>query len=177
MTLVGHSLTGVAIGIVCLPKSTSREWKMIYFTILMALANLPDFPFRYWGHDRYDISHSLFVNLFGILVIFPWGLFPSVRSFIIRLPVLWAGAFAWLSHLLLDSFYNHGHGIAIYWPVSRARLVFPIPWFSVLPNTPPPFTLRHFQIYGVELLAYGALVGFIMLIRHLLQAPQTLETR
>jgi hypothetical protein len=33
----------------------------------------------------------------------------------------------------LDSLYNHGHGVAIFWPLSDVRLALPIPWFAVAP--------------------------------------------
>ena len=38
----------------------------------VALANLPDWPLPNWGHDRHDISHSIFVNvgLIGLGMLF-----------------------------------------------------------------------------------------------------------
>lgn len=173
MTFVGHSLAGAAIGTICLPNNTSNQWKCVYFLIFILLANVPDLPVPYWGHDRYDISHSLFVNLLGIFLIVPWAAAPAIRHRIKHLSILVAASMAWLSHLLLDSFYNHGLGIAIYWPVSHARLALPVPWFSVLPNTPPPFTPRHLKIYGIELVAYGSLVVAIVVIRYSLHRWQT----
>jgi hypothetical protein len=166
MTLVGHTLTGVAIGVLCLPKHTTTPWKIFYFAFFMILPNIPDIPIRNWGHDRYDISHSLFVNLLFIMIFLIFlGIFTHIRTRIGNYCVMVGGSFAWLSHLLLDSFYNHGKGIAIYWPFSQARLVFPIPWFSVLPSSPPPFTPQILRIYLIELLAYFPVLFVAILIK------------
>jgi membrane-bound metal-dependent hydrolase YbcI (DUF457 family) len=172
MTFVGHSLTGVAIGTLCIPENTTTRWKGIYFAAFAALANFPDIPIRYWGHDRYDISHSIFVNLLLIGFVVAVIMFKRLHASLGGLHVMIGGSLAWLSHLLLDSFYNHGYGIAIYWPLSRARLTLPIPWFSVLPSTPPPLTMRHIEIYSIELLAYAPVVICALGLRFLWKHQQ-----
>jgi membrane-bound metal-dependent hydrolase YbcI (DUF457 family) len=67
------------------------------------------------------------------------------------------GAAAWLSHLLLDSFYNHGKGIAIFWPFSAARLTLPVRWFSTVPSA-YRFTLEALRVYAIEFASYFPLV-------------------
>ncbi|MEM7348849.1 MAG: metal-dependent hydrolase [Chloroflexota bacterium] len=173
MTTVGHALTGIAIGILCLPPNRSKRWKWRYFAGLVVLADVPDLPLPYWGHSRYSVSHSLFVNL-GIMLLVLLGVWllplaPSIK----QARVLFAGSAAWLSHFLLDSFYNHGDGVAIYWPISSGHLTLPIPWFSVLPK--PPLTLQHLQIVGIEFLVYGLVVGLAFLIRQQVQMHTSLS--
>ena len=128
---------GIAIGIFCLPQRTSAGWKVGYFAAFVVLPNIPDLPFPHWGHDRYDISHSLFVNLLLCLIMVALlGWHPNIRHSMGDGKVLGGGVATWLSHLVLDSFYNHGRGVAIFWPLSDAHLALPIPWFSVAPFPP-----------------------------------------
>ncbi len=154
MTQVGHVLTGAAIGVLCLPPHLSKRATGGYLVACALLANVPDFGFKNWGHDRYDISHSVFVNLLIILVLAAvlW-LLPAVRARIGGGTIILGGVASWLSHLLLDSFYNHGLGIAIFWPFSAARLALPIPWFSVL-NSPLPITWQVVQVWAIELASF-----------------------
>jgi membrane-bound metal-dependent hydrolase YbcI (DUF457 family) len=153
MTSVGHSLMGIAIGIFCVPQWTSARWKVGYFAAFVVLPNIPDLPFPHWGHDRYDISHSLFVNLLLCLIIVALlGWHPKIRHSIGDGKVLSGGVAAWLSHLVLDSFYNHGRGVPIFWPLSDAHLALPIPWFSVAPF--PPLSLALLQECAIEFASY-----------------------
>ena len=64
------------------------------------------------------------------------------------------GAGAWLSHLMLDSFYNHGHGVAIYWPFSNGRLNFSISWFDTLDVTQSIISRHNLSVYAIEFAAY-----------------------
>jgi membrane-bound metal-dependent hydrolase YbcI (DUF457 family) len=157
MTSVGHSLIGIAIGIFCLPLRVSARWKVGYFAAFVVLPNIPDLPFSHWGHDRYDISHSLFVNLLLCLIMVALlGWHPNIRHSIGDGKVLAGGMVTWLSHLVLDSLYNHGRGVAIFWPLSDARLALPIPWFSVVPF--PPLRLALLQAWAIEFASYLPLV-------------------
>jgi LexA-binding, inner membrane-associated putative hydrolase len=166
MTQVGHALTGTAIAVICLPKQTSWRHKLIHFVAFIALALVPDFPLPNWGHDKYYISHSLFMNLlfiFGLVILL--GLFKNIRSKIGGWVVSVCGAAAWLSHLLLDSFYNHGKGVVIFWPFSKGRLILPIPWLSVVKTLPPPITTELVRILLIEFVTFFPLVLFAILIR------------
>jgi LexA-binding, inner membrane-associated putative hydrolase len=167
MTQVGHALTGTAIAVLCLPKHTSRRYQSIHFAAFMALALVPDFRLPNWGHDKYYISHSLFMNLLLIFGVLIWlALFKNVRAKIGGWVVIACGAAAWLSHLLLDSFYNHGKGVAILWPFSKGRLILPIPWLSVVKTLPPPITTELVRILVIEFVTFSPLVLMAILIRY-----------
>ena len=166
MTLTAHLITGTALGVISMPKNYSKASKTIHMMIFAILADIPDWPIRNWGHDRYYFSHSVFVNLvpiFSILFIFLF--IPKVRNKIGGWPVLFAGAIAWLSHMLLDSFYNHGYGIRIFWPYSEARLILPIPWFVVTPGPALPVTPEKLREVLLEFVSFIPLVVLAVTIR------------
>ncbi len=165
MTGTGHTLTGAAVGVMCMPRQASAQGKAVHLAVFVLLANLPDLSLRNWGHDRYDVSHSVFVNLLIIVVAAAiLGSWKRANLWIGGWWVIAGGALAWLSHLLLDSFYSHGKGVAIFWPFSDARLVLPIPWFSVV-ESPPPITAAIIREFLVEFASYFPLVLLAILIR------------
>jgi membrane-bound metal-dependent hydrolase YbcI (DUF457 family) len=167
MTQVGHTLMGTALGILSLPPHASPGRKVGYLAAFALLANLPDLPLPYWGHDRYDVSHSLFVNLLlSLLAVALCAWQPGIRQRVGGPAVLVTGVLAWLSHLLLDAFYNHGHGVAIFWPFSPASLALPIPWFSVVPSI-PPITTAHLREYGAEFASYFPLTVGVYVLRRM----------
>jgi len=173
MTCVGHGLIGCAVGLTVLPRSSRWSARLLHLLAFAALANLPDLPLRYWGHDRYEISHSLFVSLVAIGLLSAAILLAQRRGRRLGLALLVAGALAWLSHLLLDSFYNHGQGVAIYWPFSEGRLVLPVPWLEVAKQ--PLLALgelslggQTLRVMGIELLTFGALPALALLLRRAL---------
>lgn len=162
MTQVGHTLTGLALGIASLPSSPSKTRWALQLGIFVVLANIPDIPLPYWGHGRYDVSHSIFVNLLlSMLALFAFGRFWGN----IGGRALGFGIVAWFSHLLLDTFYNHGLGVGIFWPFSTATLAFPIPWFSVVKPVWPPTT--QVILTGLaEFVSYAPLVLISLSIRN-----------
>ncbi len=165
MITVGHTLLGAAVAVVCLPKPCPWPRALGHSAAFMLAANVPDLPLPGWGHDRYDISHSVFSNaLLIVAVTAALGLPKPARRWVGGWGVLAALAGAWLSHLLLDSFYNHGRGVAIFWPVSSARLALPIPWFSVVPP-PPPFTAALWKEFAAEVVSYGPLLAAALVWR------------
>ena len=167
MTEVGHALTGTAIGVLCLPKDSSPRHKIVHFATFIALAIVPDYRIPNWGHDRYDISHSIFVNLLLIAsFVVLLAIFKDIRRKIGGWTVVVAGAAAWLSHLLLDSFYNHGKGIAIFWPISKARLILPIPWLSVVKQLPLPVTPELLRILLIEFVTFSPLILLAIVLRN-----------
>ena len=191
MTEVGHVITGAAIGVLCMPEKINTRQNILHITSFMLIATIPDWPFKNWGHDRYYFSHSLFVTLLFISLLIITFFFSNKRfSRIFRevaqirvptteiskepkklrskngnWPVIFSGSLAWLSHLLLDSFYNHGKGIAIYWPFSKARLALPIPWFDVGTGS-----LAHLmRVFLIEFISYLPLLLLALLIRWILK--------
>ncbi len=114
MTTVGHSLIGLSFSALAMPFLDTPRAKVCLAFTCIALANLPDWPLPNWGHDAYRISHSLFMNsLILVSLAFVVSLIPLLRRAIHP----WVAVFvclAWLSHLLLDSFYRHGHGVAVF---------------------------------------------------------------
>ena len=166
MTYVGHTIAGVSIGVLCMPTSWSPLRKTILLFTFAFLSNFPDAPLPCWGHNRYAISHSVFITLLaaailaGLLTLWRRG-----RRVIGGWPVIIGGILAWLSHLLLDSFYNHGKGIAIFWPISRARLNMPIPWFRIM-DVKNVFSLYNLEVYSIEALFYGGILMLCLLLRY-----------
>ena len=166
MTTVGHTLTGLGIGMICMPEKQPRRSKTIHLAFFGLLANVPDLPFPYWGHARYYISHSLFVALALMLALAcTLAFLPGLRARLGGWPVVIGGACAWLSHLLLDTLYNNGKGLRMFWPLSNFRMALPIPWFSAVQQKPPPFTPATMHIFLVELAFYGSMLLLVILLR------------
>ena len=167
MTPVGHSLVGATIAAACLPLRLSKTTCFLGFTSFIFLANLPDAPLPGWGHHRYYISHSVFVNvafIAGLLLI--GSLWRTGREQLGGWRMLTGGAAAWLSHFLLDTFYNHGRGLAMFWPLSDAHLALPIPWFSTMHPFPPYLNSHSIRVWAVELLVYSVLLGLALTWRY-----------
>ena len=156
MTFVGHSLTGAAIAVLAVRPQSSCRRVALTLAVFVVLANVPDLPFPNWGHDRYDISHSIF-TIFPLVLIFSAFIIlsPSLRTRAGGAAVVLAGALACCSHLLLDTFYNHGMGLAMFWPVSSGRVALPIPWFETLRTSLPKVTPHSLRVFGIEFLCYG----------------------
>ncbi len=153
MTQVGHCLFGASLAVVTAPAATSRRqaaWRIAAFALL---ANVPDLPLPGWGHQRYDISHSLFVNLALIA--------PAAAALRRRVALrdAAAGAGAWLTHLLLDTFYANNAGLAMFWPVSDARLHLPIALFRTTEHFQAASSPGNVRVYLVELAVYLPLLA------------------
>jgi membrane-bound metal-dependent hydrolase YbcI (DUF457 family) len=168
MTTVGHTLVGAAIGTVCLPRDSRGIKKVLHLLTFIVLANLPDLPVPMWGHNRYDISHSIFTNLIviGVLILLVclWSAIFHTR---LNRWILLCCGIAIFSHILLDSFYNHGLGIPIFWPFSDKSLVLPIPWLSVQGEMPPPVTLEMVRIWLYEFVTFCPVLLIAVWIRKL----------
>jgi membrane-bound metal-dependent hydrolase YbcI (DUF457 family) len=165
MTAVGHCLTGLCFASLTVPRSWHRKEKAVACAAFTFVATAPDFPLPFWGHFSYQVSHSLFVNLVVVAAVVGMLISsPARRSQVAWRWVMAGGAAAWLSHLLLDSFYSHGHGIRIFWPFSDAALNLPIPWFHVLrpDSLGDPAAL---WIFATEAVCYGALLGVCLIWR------------
>lgn len=158
MSPVGHTLTGLAIGAAAIPMDWSRRRKQVAFGCLALLANAPDLPLPDWGHERYDISHSIFTTLVGCLIVALLATWLLKLQKLFAWSLLLAGVEAWYSHLLLDTFYNHGKGLAVYWPLSDGRIALPIPWFRTL-SADQVFCWRNFRVAAIEAVCYGMVLA------------------
>ena len=108
-----------------------KQWAFV-LNLYVLLAFFPDLPLPGWGHLRYYFSHSLFVNLsLMVPVALVCCYYRSRRNFA-SYPLVFGAVAAWLSHFPLDAMYNHGRGVAIFWPLSAAALNLPLPWFVTL---------------------------------------------
>ena len=180
MTPIGHSLLGLTFATFALPldaKPTDRILRSggIAFTFV-ALANLPDWPLPSWGHDKYYLSHSLFVNAGLICVVIAAVRVFASKNWFGSWRFLGLAAMAWLSHLLLDSFYNHGRGIAIFWPVSKSRLNLAMPWFANFDLSQPIFCSHNLAVFGIEFIAYAPiLLAAIAISNKLRERKQRLQ--
>lgn len=155
MTTVGHSLSGVSIAVLTLPRGKSLLWYLFFGHMFVFFANLPDLPLPGWGHSSYQVSHSIFLaallaSLLALLLLLPTFNEKVGKSIVI------AWAVAWLSHMLLDSLYAHGLGIGIFWPFSNAHLALPVPWFETLRW--PPISEHNRSVFITEWLVYGAVL-------------------
>ena len=177
MTFVGHVLTGTAIGVVAMPEYQSKRQKTIFLLVFALLATVPDWPFRTWGHLKYYVSHSIFTNLlliglgWIILYIIPivWRKYSvNSKTWVISWQLMLGGSFAWLSHLLLDTFYNHKKGLAMFWPFSDARLALPIPWLAVVSRPFLPVTVGNLRILLLDFLTFFPLVLLAIIIRKII---------
>jgi hypothetical protein len=125
MTQIAHTFAGVALCVLSLPSPVSKTRCLVQLGLFAVLANIPDIPLPCWGHARYVISHSIFVNLILCLLILSATVWFGLASW----RTVCLGMAAWFSHLLLDAFYSHGQGVGIFWPFSTATLALPIPGF------------------------------------------------
>lgn len=164
MTTVGHSLAGVSIAVLTLPRGRTLLWYLIVGHLYVFFANLPDFPLPGWGHDAYQVSHSIFVTSLLLPLLALPLLLPKFKAQVSAAVVLaWSGT--WLCHMLLDSLYSHGEGIGIFWPLSDAHLALPVPWFETLQW--PARSAHNAHVFQIELLNYGLLLAACIGLRWL----------
>jgi len=170
MTLVGHSLTGLAVAAAAFPSGLSRRQMAIGLGVFLILANIPDFAFPWWGHSAYYISHSIFVagSLFAIALPVLWVVSVLGGPRIPRRLIVGA-AVVWLSHLFLDTLYNHARGVPMFWPFSSWSLALPVPWFSNVGSYRWPLTVRKLQIFAIEFACYSPLPAVVLVVRRVLQ--------
>ncbi len=154
---------GMSIGLLCMPARWRRPAKALLILAFVGLANVPDFHF----HREYAIRHNVLVNAalmaVPLAILLCWS---GLRRWVGGWAVIVCGAIAWFSHFLLDSFYSHGLGIAIFWPLSKIRFALPIPWFHTMK---PSWRLHPYnvRVWSLELLCYGALLAACVLGRRL----------
>lgn len=155
MTTIGHTMTGLSLAVLTVPRGVSLRQAALIGGAYAFFANLPDFPFPGWGHDAYHVSHSIFLALAAALL-FGWliqFLDPAVQ---IARRLLFGCTAAWLSHMLLDSTYSHGNGLAVFWPFSDAHLVLPLGWFDTL--SLPAISEANRRVFLVEIAVFGSIL-------------------
>ena len=166
MTLVAHSLTGIALlAVASSPKWTWKEWA-VGIPVFAVLENAPDAPLPGWGHDRYEVSHSIFVTVLAAATLFGLHLIArkSFAGYQVSSRVALAACAAWISHIFLDSFYGQGKGIQVMWPFGEGRLNFPIPWFETL-GTPPVWVGAHsMKVFAIEFACYAPLTVLCLVL-------------
>jgi membrane-bound metal-dependent hydrolase YbcI (DUF457 family) len=170
MTLVGHSLTGLAVAAAVFPSDLSRRQMAIGLGVFLILANIPDFALPGWGHSAYYVSHSIFVagSLFAIALLVLWAVSMSGGP---RIPgrLIAGAAVVWLSHLFLDTLYNHARGVPMFWPLSSWSPALPVPWFSNVGSYRWPLTMRKLQIFAIEFACYLPLPAVVLAVRRVLK--------
>ena len=164
MTPIGHTFTGLAIGYCVIPREMRGKQKTVTLGVFTILASAPDLPFPYWGHFRYDISHSLIVTAVATTVI---ALFLAVKykgQSPFTPKMLLGGVLAWYSHILLDMFYNHAIGLHITWPFREYRVALPIPWLST-GDKMDIFSMHNVKVALFEVLTFGPLLLLAVLFK------------
>jgi hypothetical protein len=86
----------------------------------------------------------------------------------IRWRVTVGGMAAWYSYILLDSMYNHGYGIRIYWPFGTGSLVLTVPWFSTVQHSQSLLNMHNLQVFAIEFACYMPLLAVVMTLRRML---------
>jgi len=152
---------GLAIGCAVVPRDFNRRQTALTLAAFVALANAPDWPLPGWGHDRYDVSHSIFVTI--AIVVIAAGV---TTVWLRRTPyfcwrLIAGGAVAWLSHLLLDTLYDGRKGLAMFWPVSDARVSLPIPCFRTM-QLSPLVSAHNASVFAIEAIVYGGILGIVL---------------
>jgi membrane-bound metal-dependent hydrolase YbcI (DUF457 family) len=168
VTQFGHIIIGISFGTLCIPSKFNIRRKILFLLPFAFVANIPDIAIGGWGHDKYHFSHSIFVNFSFICLLFVvWMFLSSLFRWKRHLGIAAGISCAWLSHLLLDSFYNHGRGIKIFWPVSDSALRFPIPWLNIKDISISYFSWYNTKIYLIEVFTFTPILIFCLLLHYL----------
>ena len=157
MTPIGHTLTGLAIGYLAIPRDLPARQKFKALAVFAVVASIPDFPFPFWGHRRFEISHSVVVTTCGVLLAAGFLLWKYRGQFPFTPTMLFAGALAWYSHLLLDTMYNRAIGMPTLWPIGVGRVALPVPWLSI-GNKADIFSMHNVRVAVLEILTFGPLL-------------------
>jgi len=131
-------LTGIALPTLTLPQARSEWWYFWIVNGMVFFANLPDFRLPGRGHSSYLVSHGIFVVALLAALLALFLLWPTFNARVGRRVLI-----AWSSHILLDSMYKHGQGIAVFWPFSDAHLAMPVAWFETI-RLPRPAVITIF---------------------------------
>ncbi len=166
MTPIGHTLTGLAIGYLAVPRDAPPKQTAIMLGVFALLASAPDLPFPFWGHNDYRISHSLVTTTVGIVLIGGFLAFKYKGRPPFTPTMLLAGAIAWYSHILLDSLYNHAIGLEVGWPLFDYRMAWPVSWLSP-GNKHDIFSMHNVKVAVYEVLTFGPLLMLSLICKYL----------
>jgi hypothetical protein len=166
MTPIGHTLTGLAIGTLALPRDVPPRQKVACLAVFALLASLPDLPLPFLGHTRFDISHSLVTCTVGVIVVGSLLLWKFKGRFPFTPTMILAGALCWYSHLVLDAMYSWGIGMPIAWPIGEARLNLAVPWLHI-GNKTDVFSMHNVWVAIYEVLTFGPLLLGALLAKRL----------
>ncbi len=141
-----------------MPARWTAPRKLALLSLFVGMANVPDWPLPFWGHHRYDISHSIIANALLVGLAIAGMLFwRRGRDHMGGAAVVVFAGVTWLSHILLDSLYNHSRGVAAFWPISGAHLNLALPWFETLPQG-GPFAQSAGRVFSIEAAFFGSLI-------------------
>jgi membrane-bound metal-dependent hydrolase YbcI (DUF457 family) len=164
LTPIGHTLTGLAIGYLAIPRDTPRKQKAMLLGAFALAASAPDLPFPYWGHSWVEMSHGFVSATVGIILLWLvlWMWFHGKKP--VNLGVMIGLGLAWYSHILLDSMYNHAWGVPCLWPISEARLRLPISWLSS-GNRADILSMHNVKVAVFEIITFGPLLMLSYLVK------------
>jgi hypothetical protein len=166
MTFVGHSLVGLGFAAAASPKE-GRKHAVSTAVLFVLFANFPDFAFRI---IPYYESHNLITVLVILTFATLWFWRIRRRGCAAEWKLVLLGNLAVLSHLLLDTFYNHGKGLILFWPFSDVRTAFPIPWLAVMQAPFFPINEGHVRIWLLEFVTFAPFLFLILLMEYLRKA-------
>ena len=163
MTPVGHSLVGISVGVVyCTHQEKTSYLRLSIILGMVLCANIPDIPLPGWGHSSYEFSHSILVGgLLALSFAFVTRILPASVGLVREWQFIASSSLALFSHYLLDSLYNHGQGVAIYWPISKHRLALPVPWLETM-KLEPLLSWDNARIWGAEFVTFGVILLLIL---------------
>jgi inner membrane protein len=159
MATLGHIAVGMAAARLVDDRDAARQRLAVAMILLALLALAPDldviaFALRIpyeaeWGHRgaAHSIGLALLVSLALGAAAWP-GQLPPVRT---GLAVFVATA----SHGLLDTLTDGGLGIALFWPLSNARLFAPVQPLPVAPIGPAFLSARGLAVALFELVVFA----------------------
>jgi membrane-bound metal-dependent hydrolase YbcI (DUF457 family) len=164
MTPVGHTLTGLAIGYVAIPRDVPLKPKLLALAVFAFLANVPDLRLT-----RYIITHSFIVVTIAIVVIVALIKLLARNNPYLSNRMLCGGALAWYSHLVLDSLYDRvgPDGYEAFWPIRDVKLSLPLPW--LLQGDKEHILSWHNVSVGLyEILTFGTPLLLVVFAKHYL---------
>ncbi|MCB9546656.1 MAG: metal-dependent hydrolase [Myxococcales bacterium] len=164
MATVAHVAVGLVAGRLYARSAGVPPWRaMLAFSVLSLAPDLDVLGNRLgikyadpWGHR--GATHALFFALVAGLVLAAVAAksgHPFRRAALFAVPVL-------ASHGVLDAFTDGGHGAALWWPFSDARVFWPWQPLPVAPIGRRMLSARGAYVLGVETLICAPLLLYAL---------------